>query len=378
MNFQDIFEPIRKGNFGLTEEAIYRSIQLGNKMIPLYGGNQQHLTSDRYVDEKARTKTNDQITVFEGEGIIISLDGSAGNMTYKNGERFALNHHAGFFKLKNNAFTLIDMEFFSIFFQEQYKQASISDGSKTLTLDKVYSIDLDIPSYKNQQCLMAELKPLLQSRNYINNIFNKCIIVRNKALSHQYFAYQATNIPVSEVLSYLGGNSGLTEKEIYQKMGIGGEKYKVLSGSISENTSFGNVTRFNLKGRPIKIFEDKEGVLVVRKGKAGHTTFLPPAKYTLTEDAYILYLKDNCPYQVNLKWFQIQYSNIFYDYSSSSDNGTWNMTGFFDYVNVDIPIYSEQLKMIECYKDLDKIQDRLISINYKIDHLFIKIYSDVV
>lgn len=190
MNFKDLFEPIQKGDFGLTEEAVYKSIQLGNKMIPLYGGNQQHLTTDRYVDEKARTKSNNQITVFEEEGIIISLDGSAGNMTYKSGEKFALNHHAGFFKVKKKAIEIINMEFFSIFFQEQYKQASISDGSKTLTLDKVYSIDLEIPSYNNQLRLMKELKPILNNRVSVNNIFNKCVLVNNKTLSHQYNTYR--------------------------------------------------------------------------------------------------------------------------------------------------------------------------------------------
>lgn len=123
--FLDMFKPILKGNFGLTDEAIYKSIQHGGQFIPVYGGTQEHVTTDRFVSEYGKTKYDEPITIFTGDGIIISLDGSSGCMTYVTvNNRFALNHHAGFFQLKEEAKQVIDPEFFTLFFEKQIQEAS--------------------------------------------------------------------------------------------------------------------------------------------------------------------------------------------------------------------------------------------------------------
>ena len=117
MKFLDVFNEIQKGNYALTDEAIYSSLQNGDELIPLYGGNKDHFTTERRISISAKTKKGTPITVFSGEGIIISLDGSAGSMTYKTGEKFALNHHAGFITLKKDAVGKVNLEYFSIFLQ---------------------------------------------------------------------------------------------------------------------------------------------------------------------------------------------------------------------------------------------------------------------
>ena len=61
--------------------------------------------TDRRISVSAKTKKGATIKIFSGEGIIISLDGSAGSMTYKNGEKFALNHHAGFITLNTSHYS---------------------------------------------------------------------------------------------------------------------------------------------------------------------------------------------------------------------------------------------------------------------------------
>ena len=38
MKFLDVFNEIDKGNYALTDEAIYASLQNGDELIPLYGG----------------------------------------------------------------------------------------------------------------------------------------------------------------------------------------------------------------------------------------------------------------------------------------------------------------------------------------------------
>lgn len=375
MKFLDLFEPIVKGDFGLTEEATYKSIQLGNKMIPLWGGNEEHVHPDRFVDEKAKTKYNDPIRVHEGEGVIISLDGSAGNMTYKKNARFALNHHAGFFKVRGNS-DLMDPEFFSIFYQQQLREASISEGSKTLTLDTIYAMDFEIPSRSLQRELMAQIRPLLDQRHRLHRLLEKTASFRGKALSPDYKDFQDRSVPVMKVFECMSGNSGLTEKEIYQKVCLDGEKYHVLSGSTSEDTQLGKVPMFYLNGKSIRVFCDKEGILVTRKGKAGSIRFLESGKYTLTDDAYILHLRDECSYDVLLKWFIVQYAHTVLDYSSSSDNGTWNMTGFFKDVTIDIPGVEEQRTVITEYDKLEFVEHHLKRTEERVEGLFSKVFTD--
>jgi restriction endonuclease S subunit len=273
MKFLDLFGPITKGNFGLTEEAVYRSIQLGNRMIPLWGGNQEHIHADRFVDEKGRTKYDEPITIFDAEGIIISLDGSSGNMTYKQNERFALNHHAGFFQV--NRPDLIDPRFFSIFYQQQLRAESISEGSKTLTLDSIYGLDFDVPTRTLQEKLMTEISPILKRKNKINELISRISLLKRKSLSVDYKNYQARGVPVGDVFNCMNGNTGLTEKEVYQRICDPGNKYRILSSATSDETELGFVPIFHLNGKLIKVFEGKEGILVSRNGKAGSSIFLP-------------------------------------------------------------------------------------------------------
>lgn len=66
-SFLDVFTPIMKGNFGLTDEAIYKSLQSGGDFIPVYGGAQEHLAV-RFISEHGRTKYDEPITIFGGGG----------------------------------------------------------------------------------------------------------------------------------------------------------------------------------------------------------------------------------------------------------------------------------------------------------------------
>jgi hypothetical protein len=375
MKFLDLFDPITKGDFGLTEEAVYKSIQLGNRMVPFWGGNREHVHADRFVDEKARTKHNAPVRVFEGEGIIISLDGSAGNMTFKKGERFALNHHAGFFEVKKNS-DLIDPDFFSIFYQQLFRAASVSEGSKTLTLDAIYAIDFDIPSMPLQRRIMAEIRPILDRRYRLYEMLARISVLKRKVLSVEYRNFQVQGISVADVLACMNGNAGLTESEIYQKVCESGERYQVLSSSTLDETELGWVPLFNLNGKIIKVFQDKEGILVSRNGRAGSIKFLPVGKYTLTDHAYILHLRDDCPYNVLLQWFAFQHGNAIGEYTSSSDNATWDKTGFFKSAVIDIPDIPEQQAIIDEYERLGVYEKRLRKADTMIESLLARIVAD--
>lgn len=295
MKYNDLFNPIVKGNHGLTEEFIYRSILRGNALVPYWGGNQEHYDPEGFVDEQTRTKYNDLVTIFDGEGIIVSLDGSAGSMTYKNGVRFALNHHAGFITSKDSG--PVDLEFFAWAFREKLVEEAVSEGSSTLSLGTLYSMDFELPAIDVQSKIMTRVRPILECEATDDGMRIAACGEYARRVIGSYKKYQARSESVAKIVGCMGGNSGLTSSEIYSHILLAGKRYHVLSGTTSQESEFGKVPRFHLNGRPLRVFENREGILIVRKGKAGASRFLVAGKYTLTDDAYILHLRDDCPYK---------------------------------------------------------------------------------
>jgi hypothetical protein len=84
----------------------------------------------------------------------------------------------------------------------------------------------------------------------------------------KYNHYQAQQVPISSILDCMSGNSGLTEEFIYQQSLRDGKRYTVLSSSTEEDTKMGEIPLCELNGKPLKVFEQKEGLLVIRNGKA--------------------------------------------------------------------------------------------------------------
>ena len=169
----------------------------------------------------------------------------------------------------------------------------------------------------------------------------------DKELATEYNQYQAKQIKISTCIGYMSGNSGLTEEFIYQMLQSNSERFVVLSSATEDNTMMGEIPKCIINNRQLKVFEGQEGLLVTRNGKAGQTKYLPSGKYTINDHAYILFVKDTSPYEINLKWLSLQYKQDFLSYASNSDNGTWNMTGFFAYTKLDIPSIDEQLSIVK-------------------------------
>ncbi len=354
MRFLDLFNKIQKGNYALTDEAVYASLQNHDELVPLYGGNKSHVFTERYISVSAKTMNGAPITIFSGEGIIISLDGSAGSMTYKIGEHFALNHHAGFITLKDGAEYFVKLEFFAIYLQNFYRSLGVSDGSKTLSLERIYSEEFDLPSYSTQCRVLEKLKPVIGNLKMLLALKQDYLSMLEKEVSFEHLEFQAQNIGISQCIGYMGGNSGLTEEFIYHTLDNPNERYFVLSSATEERTMLGTVPDCEIGGKPLKIFNGKDGLLVTRNGKAGQTRFLENGKYAINDHAYILYVKEDSPYEIDLKWLAIRYRTQFLQYVSNADNGTWNMTGFFKYTKIDIPLFEYQIRIVEYYELLEK------------------------
>jgi hypothetical protein len=374
MKFLDLFEPIQKGNFGLTDEAVYKSIQYDESFIPVWGGEQEHIEENRFVSEKGRTKHHKAITIFQGTGIIISLDGSAGRMTFVKDKRFALNHHAGFFKTKERAENVVDPEFFSLFCEKQLIEASVSEGSKTLSTQQIYEMDFDIPSYSIQKQIMFEMKPILENKDRIKRLLEKINSLKNRVLSYDYSAYQATEVAVNKILQSQSGNSGLTEEYLYSQIQDKSTRsYRFLTASTNFDTP-----EFTFKCRhpknalkTIATIDEKAVIHVVRNGiNAGSVAYFTKGNYTLNDHAYLLYLRENLPWRVDLQWLMYALKPNFSKYISSSDNKTWNKTAFFKNVTIDLPTYNEQLQVAEMYEKIELMEKQLLKAQSNMNELF--------
>lgn len=372
MKFFQIFDLIEKGNFALTDEAIYKSIKHGGILLPVFGGTEEHIFTERWVSENGFTNEDKKIRKFQGEGIILSLDGSAGNMTYTKDRSFALNHHAGFLTLKSDVAKIVDLEFFSLFYENQLREAAVSEGSKTLTTSILKELEFDIPEIGVQKEIMDGIRPILKEKESLQGCLFELSAMKERILSVDYSNYQQRNIPISDVLIVHSGNSGLTEQEVYQHIMENGEEYIILSGATTDEKQMGWTTRFHLKGNLLKVIDGKAGIGVIRKGKAGTIVYKSIGKYTLTDDAYFLTVNPDCFWSVNLKWLMIQYRQLFFDFVSSSDNATWNKDGFFKQVRIDIPLEHEQLNVLCIYDRLEILERSIIDILSKIDNLFSK------
>lgn len=255
---------------------------------------------------------------------------------------------------------------------EFLKVATSKEGVSYLNKEIVEEIEIDIPEKDIQDKQYSKLYILEQYYNKINKIIEKINVLKSSAIFAKYKEYQAKEIPIDGIIDCMSGNSGLTEKFIYQKSQHEGKRYAVLSSSTEENTKMGEIPKCEINGNPLKLFEGKDGLLVVRNGKAGTTLYLPKGDYTINDHAYILSVKDDCQYKIDLNWLSIQYKQAFLQYSSSSDNGTWNKTGFFDDVTIDIPDLKEQLAVVKAYKQMGRYEDVLRKIQHRIQEIFSK------
>ena len=364
MKFLDLFEPIQKGDFGLTDEAVYKSIQYDEGFVPLWGGEQEHTTEEKFVSVKGRTKHNESIRIFEGSGIILSLDGSAGRMTFVKNKKFALNHHAGFFKTKNESKELINPEFFSLFLEKQLQEASVSEGSKTLTTQQIYEMDFDIPPYLIQERLMERLKPILEKKKQIEDSLKRVRTLKRRIFASDYSSYQAKEVSIEKIVQCQSGNSGLTQEYIYSQIQDKSlPAYRLLTASINFNKpEFVSKFRHPKNSlRNIVTIDGKDVIHVVRNGVyAGTASYFEKGNYTTNDHAYLLYLRKDLPWKIDLQWLLYSLRPYFFSYLSSSDNKTWNKTAFFENVTVDLPEYNEQLEVTDIYKRIEKVESEMM------------------
>ncbi len=349
MKFLEIFNEIEKGNYALTDEAIYSSFSEDIDMIPIYGGNQDHRKVERKISIKAKTKKNQPITVFDGEGIIISLDGSAGCMTYKSGEKFALNHHAGFITVRKEHQKEVNLEYFALFFQNHYKDLAVSDGSKTLSLQQIYSEDIDLPDIELQNEIINALKKSFSTISGLASLKAKVLDYLSKTVVCPEEQYTEKNVPLKSVVRIIQGHQ-ITDEEIYTHEG----NIPIYTGG-NDVKGYWNKSIINLKDLPCITYATKafDGVVSIQNSifDANNTA--------------VLIMKNEYKDKVKLAWLQTVLPQLLLQNTTSNDGVSYLNKDIVLEICIDIPKGKIQDRCIERYYYLSSLKERIERIEEK-------------
>lgn len=378
MDYQVIQYPIHKalicmsGNSGLTEEFIYSTINMPGIRYTVLSSSTDEESA---MGEIPMCKINNKnLKVFEDkEGLLVARNGRAGTTRYLSPGHYTINDHAYILSINPECPYEIDLKWLAVQYRAEFLSYSSASANGTWNKTGFFkNVKIDIPQLSEQKRIV----------NTVDNA-NKFLVNVQKAkrnieklldmqLSIEYQKIEEKNVPINRVLDCMSGNSGLTSELIYGMLQTKGKKYTVLSGATTEENLLGEIPLCNIEGKTIGVFDNKDGLLVVRKGKAGIIRYIPKGNYTINDDAYILSVNEKYKDKVDLKWLSICYKQAFMDYASSSDNGTWNKTGFFNNVSIDIPAFSEQKHIVSFYNEATKKLESLKCLEKRIQNLMRK------
>jgi len=176
--------------------------------------------------------------------------------------------------------------------------------------------------------------------------------------------------PIKEVFKIHGGNSGLTEKVIYENQANNPENnIPVFSSATEESFYLPKVDRnLKIKGRGIKLFsKDKKYIIVARNGKAGIMNIIENINFTINDHAYIFEAKRSFIDKVNLDYFIMKYQNDFKGFVSNKDsNGTFSKEIAENY-EIAIPSLRDQEGYVQERKKLLDLKSNLKNIKTKIE-----------
>ena len=311
--------------------------------------------------------------------ILVVNYGKAGSTRYIDDKEYNIGRNVCGLVLKEEYQGKILLEYARYLLEKEFCVAVEEGNMGCLSQSTLKEFDFplelsQLPSIKEQEEYIGLMHSLLHKKRKLDKI---CQYIENTLDSTISFPdedlLQGSNVPVAELFECMGGNSGLTEAFIYEHQNDAGIKCRVLSGATIDANELERISEdVLLKGKRLK-FCNGEGILVIRKGDAGNVRYLPKDNYTINDDAYILTVKENCKYDINLKWFSVYYGKVFKDYASGNSNGTWNKTGFFSNAYVNIPSLSFQQKVVEYYDYLNMVKNKCREIQGEIQ----KIRSDI-
>lgn len=398
INFIDLFyifkETDNSETPNLTEERIYSFCQdIANNFdkVPVFSGATQNKGVVGFIPNYIKTvKSKIQVNankvnyyLNKNDCITLVADGMAGQMFYRTKEEFpifSMNISCiALFKKENEdikkiylSFDGLNLKWFFFRFGNYFKNIVQGEGVQHFTQQIYSTIELDIPKLKEQEKELEDYLKIYNLNHSISDILYKIesLFKKNFSLDEEKDYYEKST---SEVFDITSGNSGLTEEYLYEKIMEPNRNINFLVGSVKiEPIKIPLIKHPKKDTEKINFIEKKEGLLVIRKGKAGLIKYLPIGNYATNDDAYLLSINKEFHEKVILKWISYAYKGLFLEFSSSSDNGTWNKTAFIKQGLIFIiPIFKQE-RMLEYYRRLEDIKEKALSLERKIDSLMEK------
>lgn len=358
------------GNHGLTEEIIYEFQPISDEdSIPIFSGSQNNVVPIGKIRKESKNKMGEDIRFFENECLILTKDGSAGMLTYRNQGVFTLNHHACVLKVKENWKGKIDPEWFAQQFQSHLLQVVTSKSDNRVFSTKWFErIEFLIPSYPIQFKQKTKKKTLIKIKKQIDLMIKDILYFLNLNIKIKKYEYGSHLI--SEVFDIKGGNNGLTEKFIYHNLPSNDEeKIEILTSATLERTAMGFISKTaRLNNRKLKIFESP-AILVARNGYAGIMKYISTGKFTTNDHAYVFTPKKEWKDKINLKYFILEYQKLFWEIvTSKSDNATFSKE-YAERQMIKLPHIDVQNEIIQKITPFKMLLKKLQIIEKKIDKL---------
>lgn len=351
--FDELFFPLEKGVSKLTSYAVYRSLDYKGDLVPMWGGNNEHRTENLYVSVNAKNKDNKPIRIFEGPCLIISLDGSAGSMTYKDkGVRFALNHHAGVLKVRDAS--ILNLEYFKYRFENFLKNLSVSDGSKTLSKKLLEKQAFELPSLKEQEAILGRYKALDLTKQKLEKYQKELAKLQTQMLEVPNI--ETDKVPLTTMFSVNQGHQ-ITDLELYSS-----------DGDIPVYTGNNEI-----KGRWDKTIVDKEDLPCLSyPSKANSGVVYVQDKMFDANNTALLIPRDEWRERLHLDWFRLKLPPIFLDLMTSKEGVSYLNKEIVEGITIDLPIKEKQIEQATYFSKIEKIKDAMKPLGEKIDSLLSK------
>ena len=332
----------------LTEEYFYE--HKGN--YPVYSGQTRNEGIVSYIDN------------YEHDGNCVTVTtygNNAGRLFFRIG-KYTIGRNCMGIKPKKQYLDQINMEWFSYKFQNLFYKLRIGDlhGQRSLNQKLIKNVIINIPSIEIQVDQLYQYRKLQKMIKHVTKIQHEISeFLENKL---DYFPIKFTN-HLSEIFNICGGNNNLTEEFIYNNQPTtSDEAIPIYSGSTIQSTSLGFIERTaQKKSKGLKISK-APAIIVVRKGLAGTMKYVKTGDFTITDDAYVMTLKTEWKNKINLRWFVLQYQDLFKNLvTSKSDNATFSKE-YAEQQTIAIPPINAQNNIAKKIIKLDALKIRLIEI----------------
>ena len=378
------------GNSGLTEEFIYAKLATKGTLYQVLSSSTIGLTRLGFIP--MCTLDNGRVLrVFKGKhGILIARNGKAGQMTYLKPGNYTINDHAYILSLRDDfkkatGIPTPDDErrfllwFICAFQSKVYEFASKTDNA-TWNKSDFLKMSIGIPKAEEILDIAKLYGDCLNILNEAQKLSERIAELKAKSINTADITSKG-EIPISKLLGYVSRNDSLSEEGIYHHLPDSDDKepIQVLSGS-SKNLLYGKVSSA-IQG--VHILNNKSGLHVVSRGRAGRITFLPMGRYATNTNAFLFYLLPELMPEAGvtnaeqentyLRFLRIYLQPIFYGASSESDLSVFPLTDLMSKLNIPLFVYGEQMRnMVEEYSVIDKYESQLESVLGRLDGLLHK------